>query len=64
MAVLNDKIEGARSVTKTNTTSIETFNSPNGGPIGYVDTAGGIRFMTLLSRPAASAICFTALSAV
>jgi L-asparaginase len=45
MAVLNDKIEGARLVTKTNTTSLETFNSPNAGPIGYVDTAGGIRFM-------------------
>jgi L-asparaginase len=49
MTVLNDKIEGARSVTKTNTTSIETFNSPNGGPIGYVDTAGGIRFMAQVS---------------
>ena len=49
MAVLDDKIEGARSVTKTNTTSIETFNSPNGGPIGYVDTAGGIRFMAQAS---------------
>ena len=49
MAVLNDKIEGARSVTKTNTTSIETFNSPNGGPIGYVDTAGGFRFMAQVS---------------
>ncbi len=46
MAVLDDKIEGARLVTKTNTTSMETFDSPNGGPIGYVDTAGGIRFMT------------------
>ncbi|MBR0713236.1 asparaginase [Bradyrhizobium liaoningense] len=45
MAVLNDKIEAARSITKTNTTSIETFVSPNGGPIGYVDTAGGIRFL-------------------
>ena len=45
MAVLNDKIEGARWVTKTNTTSLETFNSPNAGPIGYIDTAGGIRFM-------------------
>ncbi len=49
MAVLNDKIEGARSVTKTNTTSIETFNSPNGGPVGYVDSAGGIRFMAQVS---------------
>jgi L-asparaginase len=51
MAVLNDKIEGARSVTKTNTTSIETFSSANGGPIGYVDTAGGIRFMAQGSGP-------------
>jgi L-asparaginase len=51
MAVLNDKIEGARSVTKTNTTSLETFNSPNVGPIGYVDTAGGIRFMAQASGP-------------
>jgi len=55
MAVLNDKIEAARSVTKTNTTSIETFVSPNGGPIGYVDTAGGIRFLapptSSLKRP-------------
>jgi L-asparaginase len=49
MAVLDDKIEGARSVTKTNTTSLETFNSPNGGPIGYVDSAGGIRFMAQAS---------------
>jgi L-asparaginase len=49
MAVLDDKIEGARSVTKTNTTSLETFNSPNAGPIGYVDTAGGIRFMARAS---------------
>ncbi|MCP3463579.1 asparaginase [Bradyrhizobium sp. CCGUVB23] len=45
MAVLNDKIQSARSVTKTDTTSIETFMSPNGGPIGYVDTAGGVRFL-------------------
>jgi L-asparaginase len=49
MAVLNDKIERARSVTKTNTTSLETFDSPNSGPIGYVDTAGGIRFMAQAS---------------
>ncbi|MEY9621326.1 L-asparaginase [Bradyrhizobium ottawaense] len=45
LAVLNDKIQGARSVTKTNTTSIETFSSANDGPVGYVDSAGGIRFM-------------------
>jgi L-asparaginase len=51
MAVLDDKIEGARSVTKTNTTSIETFSSTNAGPIGYVDAAGGIRFMAQASGP-------------
>ena len=51
MAVLDDKIQSARSVTKTNTTSVETFNSPNGGPIGYVDSAGGIRFMAQPSGP-------------
>jgi L-asparaginase len=51
MAVLNDKIEGARAVTKANTTSLETFTSPNVGPIGYVDTAGGIRFLAQASGP-------------
>ena len=45
MAVLNEKIEGARGVAKSNTTSVETFTSPNSGPIGYVDSAGGIRFL-------------------
>lgn len=45
MAVLNDKIEGARGVSKANTTSVETFGSPNTGPVGYVDSAGGIRFL-------------------
>jgi L-asparaginase len=49
MAVLDDKIEGARSVTKTNTTGVDTFRSPNSGPIGYVDTAGGVRFMAQAS---------------
>jgi L-asparaginase len=45
MAVLNDKIEGARGVSKSNTTSVETFTSPNSGPIGYVDSSGGIRYL-------------------
>ncbi len=33
---MNDKVYGARDVTKTNTTSVETFQSPNFGPLGYV----------------------------
>jgi L-asparaginase len=43
LVVLDDKIEAARTVTKTNTTSVETFHSPNTGPIGYVDPAS-VRF--------------------
>lgn len=45
LTVLNDRIETARSVTKTNTTSVQTFESPNFGPTGYVDSAGGVRFL-------------------
>lgn len=44
MIVLDDKIEAARWATKTNTTSVETFNSPDTGPIGYVDPAS-VRFV-------------------
>lgn len=39
MVVLNDTIHGAKDVTKTNTTSLQTFASPNTGPIGHVDAA-------------------------
>ena len=44
MVVLNDTIHSARRVTKTHTTSVETFVSQNGGPLGYVDAAS-IRFV-------------------
>lgn len=36
MVCMNGKVFGARDVTKTNTTSVETFQSPNFGPIGYL----------------------------
>ncbi|MFE6861095.1 asparaginase [Nocardia sp. NPDC057668] len=39
MVVLNDTIHGATDVTKSNTTSLQTFVSPNTGPIGHVDAA-------------------------
>jgi L-asparaginase len=38
MVVLNDEIHAARDVAKTNTTSLQTFVSPNRGPIGLVHT--------------------------
>ncbi|AXK80374.1 asparaginase [Pseudolabrys taiwanensis] len=44
LVVLNDTIHAARLVQKTNTTSVETFQSPNGGPAGYVDPAS-VRFV-------------------
>lgn len=36
MVAMNDTIHSARDVTKTNTTNVATFRSPNFGPIGYV----------------------------
>jgi L-asparaginase len=36
LVVLNGQINGARDVTKTNTTSVETFKAPGLGCLGYV----------------------------
>ena len=44
LVVLNDTIHETRDVTKTNTTELQTFKSPNAGPVGYVDLAS-VRFM-------------------
>lgn len=40
LIVMNDTIESARGATKTNTSSVQTFMSPNTGPVGYADPAG------------------------
>ena len=45
LVVLNDTIHSARSVAKSNTTSVQTFVDPNGAPAGYVDPAS-VRFTT------------------
>jgi len=45
LVVLNDTIHGARWAQKTNTTSVDTFHSPDAGPVGYVDT-GSIRYLS------------------
>lgn len=37
LIVMNDEINGARDVTKTNTLRVETFKSPELGLLGYVD---------------------------
>jgi len=37
LIVMNDEINGARDVTKTNTYRVETFRSPELGYLGYID---------------------------
>jgi L-asparaginase len=44
MVVLNDEIHAARNVTKTNTSSVQTFASPNRGPIGVAYRPGIVWF--------------------
>lgn len=36
LVVMNDKVLDARDVTKTHTTEVQTFQSPNFGPLGYI----------------------------
>lgn len=45
LVVMNDTIHGPRWVTKTNTTSVQTFHNPNAAPVGYVDPAS-IRYLS------------------
>lgn len=44
LVVMNDTIFETRDVTKTNTTSLQTFMSRNTGPVGFVDPAS-VRYM-------------------
>jgi L-asparaginase len=49
LVVLNDEIHAARNVTKTNTTSVDTFQSPNRGPAGVAHT-GEIAWFEKMDR--------------
>lgn len=40
LVLLNDTIHAARDVTKTNTYRVQTFQSPDAGPLGYADPDG------------------------
>ena len=44
LVALNEEIHSAREVTKTNTTEVQTFRSPNAGPVGLF-TAGHLRYV-------------------
>ena len=43
LVCMNGKVFGAADVTKTNTTSVETFQAPNSGPLGYIHN-GEVRY--------------------
>jgi len=45
LMVMNDTISSPRWATKTNTTSLQTFQSPTAGPLGCVDPAS-IRYLS------------------
>lgn len=49
MVVMNDTINGARDVNKTNTTNTSTFKSPELGALGYV-TGDRVRFYKLSTK--------------
>jgi len=51
VVVLNDSIQDARDVIKTNTTNVQTFQSPNRGAVGLINN-GKIKWLdTLGAKP-------------
>ncbi|AHG64956.1 asparaginase [Advenella mimigardefordensis] len=53
MVVMNETIHAPRWVTKTNVTSVQSFQSLNAGPLGYVDPAS-VRFLAPVGQAAAA----------
>jgi L-asparaginase len=58
LVALNERIDGARDVTKTNTTNVDTFRSPGFGPLGSV-IDGKASFHRATTRRHTSASEFT-----
>ena len=50
LAVLNNQIHAARDVTKSNTSRLDTFKTPDLGYLGYADSDGEIVFYREVSR--------------
>ncbi|AET92591.1 L-asparaginase [Burkholderia sp. YI23] len=59
LVVMNDQIHGPRWITKTNTTAVQAFASPNAGAVGYVDPAS-VRFVTPLPQTARNVLALPA----
>jgi L-asparaginase len=58
LTVLNNEIQSAREVTKTNTFRVETFSSGQLGFLGYVDADGQVVFYRTVTRAHTSATPF------
>src|SRR5678815_3101066 len=65
LVVLNNEIQAARDVTKTNTSRVETFKSGELGFLGYADSDGKVVFLrdSLRAKPAAGALNLDKLTA-
>jgi L-asparaginase len=50
LVVMNNEVNAASEVTKTNTLSLDTFKSPNFGPLGIVDNDEVIYYRNKLQR--------------
>lgn len=57
LVALNGTIHGARDVVKTNSVAVETFKSPNSGPLGYI-IGDQIDFLTESVKPHTMQSCF------
>lgn len=51
LVVMNDRIYGARDVTKSSTFRVDAFQAPDTGPLGYVDADGRIDLYHQPGRP-------------
>jgi len=50
LVVMNNEVNAASEVTKTNTLSLDTFKSPEFGPLGIVDNDEVIYYRNIISR--------------
>lgn len=57
LVALNGGIHGARDVVKTNSVAVETFKSPNSGPLGFI-IGDQIDFLTESVKPHTTQSCF------
>ncbi|WDV44464.1 asparaginase [Clostridiaceae bacterium M8S5] len=51
LVVMNDEVNAASEVTKTNTLSLNTFQSPQFGPLGIVDNDEVLFYRTIKNEP-------------